>query len=325
MSADAMPSLSAETERALAAAGLSAREREAVRDVLADMSAEESARCLGVSPSTVASYRRRACEKLGLNGVRELREHLAPAAPSAPSAPVVPADAVDVLRALGLGETEARVLALVASGRSTAQVAEELAVAPGTVSAARAHGYRFLGVHSREELVASLSPEGMERLRERVEASRDGARGSGSPWPLRAYVGGCALLLAAGVAYEIAYQLVLGARVGMYFEAVWIWLLAVVARPLAALGASQLVGFALGWRMRRRAWPWRRAVIGCAVIAAAYALFVSHVVHVLPPAPYVLAGNLIASGAPVLLALVMGLVLGVSVAVALQGRGRFRR
>lgn len=67
MSADAMPSLSAETERALEAAGLSAREREAVRDVLSDMSAEESARRLGVSPSTVASYRRRACEKLGVS------------------------------------------------------------------------------------------------------------------------------------------------------------------------------------------------------------------------------------------------------------------
>lgn len=67
MSADAMPSLSAETEHTLEAAGLSAREREAVRDVLADMSAEEAARRLGVSPSTVASYRRRACEKLGVS------------------------------------------------------------------------------------------------------------------------------------------------------------------------------------------------------------------------------------------------------------------
>lgn len=325
MIADAMPSLSAEAERAIEAAGLSARERDAVCDVLADMSAEESARRLGVSPSTVASYRRRACEKLGLDGVRELRERLAPAAPPAPSASVVPADAVDVLRALGLGETEARVLALVASGRSTAQVAEELVVAPGTVSAARAHGYRFLGVHSREELVASLSPEGLERLRERAGASCDGAGDSGSPWPRRAYAGSCALLLAAGVAYEIAYQLVLGERVGMYFETVWVWLLAVVARPLAALGASQLVGFALGRRMKRRAWPWRRVVIGCAVVAVAYALFISLVVHVLPPVPYALAGGLIASGAPVLLALAMGLVLGVSVAIALQGRGRFLR
>lgn len=67
MSADAMPSLSAETEHTLEAAGLSAREREAVRDVLADMSVEEAARRLGVSPSTVASYRRRACEKLGVS------------------------------------------------------------------------------------------------------------------------------------------------------------------------------------------------------------------------------------------------------------------
>lgn len=309
----------AEAERAFEEAGLSAREREAARDVLAGATAEGSAQRLGVSASTIASYRRRACEKLGCEGVRELRKRFSP---GEPAASVVEPDAPDVLRELGLGETEARVLALVAAGRSTAQVAEELSVAPGTVSAARAHGYRLLGVHSREELATALSPEGLGRLRERAEELRADGEVPGSPWPRRVYVLVCVLLIAAGLAYEVAFQLVLAARIGRYFEMVWAWLLCVLARPLAALGAAQLAGLAIGRRVRRRAWPWRRVTVACGVVAAAYALLVTLVVHVLPPAAYVVLESAIVAGAPALLALALGLALGVSVAVALRQRGR---
>lgn len=305
----------ADAERAFEEAGLSAREREAARDVIAGATAEESARRLGVSASTVASYRRRACEKLGCEGVRELRERFSP---DEPAASVV---APDVLRELGLGETEACVLSLVAAGRSTAQVAEELSVAPGTVSAARAHGYRLLGVHSREELAAALSPEGLERLRERADDLLVDNEPR-SPWPRRVYVLVCVLLLAAGLAYEVAFHLVLAARIGRYFEMVWAWLLCVLARPLAALGAAQLVGLAIGRRVRRCAWPWRRVTVACGVVVLAYVLLVTLVVHVLPPAAYVVLESAIVVGAPVILALAVGLALGVSVAVALRQRGR---
>lgn len=315
------PTPPAEAERAFEEAGLSAREREAARDVLAGATAEGSARRLGVSASTVASYRRRACEKLGCEGVRELRERFSP---DEPATSLIAPDAPDVLRELGLGETEARVLALVAAGRSTAQVAEELSVAPGTVSAARAHGYRLLGIHAREELASALSPEGLGRLRERAEELRAGADEPRSPWPRRAYVLVCVLVLVAGLAYEVAFQLVLAARIGRYFEMVWAWLLCVLARPLAALGAAQLAGLAIGRRVRRRAWPWRRVTVACGAVVAAYVLLVTVVVHVLPSAAYAVLASAIAAGAPVLLALAVGLALGISVAVALRQRGRPR-
>lgn len=312
------PTPPAEAERAFEEAGLSARERETARDVIAGATAEGSARRLGVSASTIASYRRRACEKLGCEGVRELRKRFSP---GEPAASVV---APDVLRELGLGETEARVLTLVAAGRSTAQVAEELSVAPGTVSAARAHGYRLLGIHAREELAAALSSEGLEALRERVEELHTDGEVPGSPWPRRVYVLVCVLLIAAGLAYEVAFQLVLAARIGRYFEMVWAWLLCVLARPLAALGAAQLAGLAIGRHVRRRAWPWRRVTVACGVVVAAYVLLVTFVVHVLPSAAYAVLASAIVAGAPVLLALAVGLALGVSVSVALRQRGRAR-
>ncbi len=47
--------------------GLSVRERQVIDAVLAGQSAKESARDLGLSPTSIATYRQRAFEKLGIN------------------------------------------------------------------------------------------------------------------------------------------------------------------------------------------------------------------------------------------------------------------
>lgn len=81
---------------------------------------------------------------------------------SAASAPCedVPADAgercVLYLRGRGLGELEARAVALVAQGRGAQGICEELHIARGTLNSYRAHAYASLGVHSRADLAALL-------------------------------------------------------------------------------------------------------------------------------------------------------------------------
>ena len=86
------------------------------------------------------------------------------------SAGATPADGAvrAALLARGLSETQADVLALVVAGCSSAEIAEALSIAPGTVSSARANGYRMLGVHSREELTALLAEEAAAPRRRRA-------------------------------------------------------------------------------------------------------------------------------------------------------------
>ena len=61
------------------------------------------------------------------------------------------------LRGRGLGELEARVVTLIASGAGTQLICERLHVAPGTVNAYRARAYTRLGVHSSRELAELLA------------------------------------------------------------------------------------------------------------------------------------------------------------------------
>lgn len=88
-------------ERLLEAKGLSERESQAVRSVVLSMTAAEAAPVIGVSPSTVGSYRQRAYAKLGvtcraeflsLPEVREWSEALA-CAPAVEEAPPDETDA----------------------------------------------------------------------------------------------------------------------------------------------------------------------------------------------------------------------------------------
>ena len=157
MGTTGIPLASAETERLFEERGLTDRERDAARSALAGMTAKAAAERMGVSSSTVGSLRQRAYNKLGVHGAAELAEQCGTvtgmrAEPSA--------DDRAVLLAHGLSETQADVLSRVAAGYSSAEIADELGIASGTVSSARANGYKLIGVHSREELVAWLERGG---------------------------------------------------------------------------------------------------------------------------------------------------------------------
>ncbi len=160
-----IPQASPEVERRFEDRGLTDRERDAVRSALRGMTAAAVAEVMGVSASTVGSLRQRAYRKLGVRGAAELGEK-----DEDSSADATPAD--DAVRAAllahGLSETQADVLALVVAGCSSAEIAEKLSIAPGTVSSARANGYRMLGVHSREELAALLAEEAAAPRRRRA-------------------------------------------------------------------------------------------------------------------------------------------------------------
>ena len=156
MSHETVPTALPQAETAFAAAGLSDREKDAARSVLAGMTAEQAASLMGVDASTVASYRQRAYAKLGLDGARELTERFG--APGEKGQLVdVPVKTYERLRTQGLNDTQARVLALVAEELTTAEIAEALTIARGTVNSARANGYRMLRIHSREELAELLA------------------------------------------------------------------------------------------------------------------------------------------------------------------------
>ncbi len=60
------------------------------------------------------------------------------------------------LRGRGSGEMQAQALLRIARGDTTARIAEELHIAPGTVNAYRARGYQLLDVHSARELAQLL-------------------------------------------------------------------------------------------------------------------------------------------------------------------------
>lgn len=151
-----IPRSSDEIERRFAECALTNRERDAARSALCGMTAMAAARVMGVSASTVGSLRQRAYSKLGVRGMAELSEK--------DDNPSADATSVDVamraaLLARGLSKTQAEVLALVATGLSSAEIAKSLSIALGTVSSARANGYRLLGIHSREELMSLLDEE----------------------------------------------------------------------------------------------------------------------------------------------------------------------
>ena len=116
-------------ERAFDEASLTDREKDAARSLLQGMTAQEAADIMGVSPSSVGSYRKRAYEKLGVGSGRELVSlH------RAWSVAEVNVDVNEKLRERGLNETQASVCSLIAAGRTTAEIASELGIAAGTVN-----------------------------------------------------------------------------------------------------------------------------------------------------------------------------------------------
>ena len=165
MDGSRIPQASPEVERLFAEYGLTDRERDAARSAVHGMTAAAAAEVMGASASTVGSLRQRAYRKLGVRGAAELGEK-----DKDSSADATPADdAVRVaLLAHGLSETQADVLALVVAGCSSAEIADALSIALGTVSSARANGYRMLGVHSRAELAALLAEEDAAPRRRRA-------------------------------------------------------------------------------------------------------------------------------------------------------------
>lgn len=173
-------------ERAFDEASLTDREKDAARSLLQGMTAQEAADIMGVSPSSVGSYRKRAYEKLGVGSGRELvsLHRVWPVAE-------VNADVNEKLRVRGLNETQASVCSLIAAGRTTAEIASELGIAAGTVNSARAYGYKLLGIHSREELV--------ELLKGRGGRETEPATGSSGnrPWAILAVV---AIVLVGAIA-----------------------------------------------------------------------------------------------------------------------------
>lgn len=188
-SSNDIPRSSAEAEKAFDVAGLAPRERDAARSVLAGMTADAASSRMGLSASSVAGYRRRAYEKLGLANAAELLAAYG-------EAPVRAAeDALEVLRARGLNETQSNVLALVAAGRTSAEIAAELHIAEGTVRSARAYGYQILGIHSRDELGKLLAGEDLELEEgDKVALPRVGRRRT---------VAACAIAVAAVVALAL--------------------------------------------------------------------------------------------------------------------------
>lgn len=74
----------------------------------------------------------------------------------------------------GLSCSERRVLALVASGASNAQVAEQLAISVSTVRKHLEHCYRKLGVSNRTAAVAALRRAGPSTVPEQRQGSRIG-------------------------------------------------------------------------------------------------------------------------------------------------------
>lgn len=160
-----IPTASHEAERDFRERGFTEREADAARSALAGMTAAAAAREMGISASTVGSLRQRAYQKLGVSGAAELVRKYAEKSADKNAGEK---DWRPTLHSHGLSETQASVLSLACSGRSTAQIADELHLAEGTVRAARATGYRMLGVHSGEELAALLEREAAAPRRRRA-------------------------------------------------------------------------------------------------------------------------------------------------------------
>lgn len=67
-----------------------------------------------------------------------------------------------VARRHGLSAREQEVMELIAQGRDTAAIQERLALSASTVQTHRAHIYRKLGIHSKQELIDVIESEGLE-------------------------------------------------------------------------------------------------------------------------------------------------------------------
>ena len=67
-----------------------------------------------------------------------------------------------VARRHGLSAREQEVMELIAQGRDTAAIQERLALSASTVQTHRAHIYRKLNIHSKQELIDAIESEGLE-------------------------------------------------------------------------------------------------------------------------------------------------------------------
>lgn len=171
--APGIPHASDEAERSFSEHGLTEREVDAARSVLAGMTAEMAAREMGIEASTVGGFRQRAYHKLSMEDGRELVRRYGPHGDK--DADELADDIEGFRSALvnrGLTDTQLDVLARAAAGVPTTEIARELHVAPGTVGCARSNGYRLLGVRSREELLSMLEGERTERERRQRRGKR---------------------------------------------------------------------------------------------------------------------------------------------------------
>lgn len=171
--APGIPHASDEAERSFSEHGLTEREVDAARSVLAGMTAEMAAREMGIEASTVGGFRQRAYHKLGMEDGRELVRRYGPHGDK--DANELANDIEGFRSSLvnrGLTDTQLDVLARAAAGVPTSEIARELHVAPGTVGCARSNGYRLLGVRSREELLSMLEGERTERERRQRRGKR---------------------------------------------------------------------------------------------------------------------------------------------------------
>lgn len=173
-------------ERAFDEKALTDREKDAVRSLLQGMTAQSAAEAMGVSPSSVGSYRGRAYEKLGVASGREVITLLRKRSESS--------SFKERLKDKGLSETQASVCSLIAEGKTTSEITADLGVAAGTVNSARAYGYQLLHIHSREELVELLRDDGQSDERGGADAVQAGAKRK-----RRAFVAAAAVLAVAAV------------------------------------------------------------------------------------------------------------------------------
>ena len=67
-----------------------------------------------------------------------------------------PLQIVTLLTAMGLNETDARIGSLLASGKSAREIAEELAVSPGTVNSSKHKVYARMQVHGAIQLKTKI-------------------------------------------------------------------------------------------------------------------------------------------------------------------------
>ncbi|MBM6816364.1 helix-turn-helix transcriptional regulator [Olsenella uli] len=168
-----IPHASDEAEHSFSEHGLTEREVDAARSVLAGMTAEMAAREMGVEASTVGGFRQRAYHKLGMEDGRELVRRYGPHVDKDVNELANNIEGFrGALENRGLTDTQLDVLARAAAGVPTTEIARELRVAPGTVGCARSNGYRLLGVRSREELLSMLEGECAERKRRQRRGKR---------------------------------------------------------------------------------------------------------------------------------------------------------